>query len=38
MPRSTRDADVSHDLRKAIHRTGYYPEVVADGVFSAAGG
>ena len=38
MPRSTRDADVSHDLRQAIHRTGYYPEVVADGVFSAAGG
>lgn len=38
MPRSTRDADVSHDLRKAIHRTGYYPEVVTDGVFSAAGG
>src|SRR5919107_2360436 len=38
MPRSTRDADVSHDLRKAIQRTGYYPEVVADGVFSAAGG
>lgn len=38
MPRSTRDADVSHDLRKAIHRTGYYPEVVADGVFAAAGG
>jgi hypothetical protein len=38
MPRSTRDADVSHDLRQAIHRTGYYPEVVTDGVFSAAGG
>ncbi len=38
MPRSTRDADVSHDLRQAIHRTGYYPEVVADGVFAAAGG
>ena len=38
MPRSTRDADVSQDLRKEIHRTGYYPEVVADGVFSAAGG
>lgn len=32
------DADVSGDLREAIHRTGYYPEVVADGVFSAAGG
>jgi Ca2+-binding RTX toxin-like protein len=38
MPRSTRDADVSQNLRKEIHRTGYYPEVVADGVFSAAGG
>ena len=38
MPRSIRDADVSHDLRQAIHRTGYYPEVVADGVFSASGG
>jgi hypothetical protein len=38
MPRSTRDADVSHDLRQAIHRTGYYPDVVADGVFAAAGG
>ena len=38
MPRSTRDADVSHDLRQAIHRTGYYPEVVADGVFAASGG
>ena len=29
---------VSHDLRKAIDRTGYYPEVVADGVFSAVAG
>ena len=38
MPRSTRDADVSQNLRKEIHRTGYYPEVVADGVFSASGG
>ncbi|MDR7254516.1 hypothetical protein J2X46_003509 [Nocardioides sp. BE266] len=38
MPRSTRDLDVSDDLRQAIHRTGYYPEVVADGVFSASGG
>src|SRR6476469_2000105 len=38
MPRSTRDVDVSQDLRQAIHRTGYYPEVVAAGVFSAAGG
>ena len=32
------DADVSGELRRAIHRTGYYPEVVADGVFAAAGG
>ena len=38
MPRSTRDADVSHDLRQAIHRTGYYPEVVADGVAGALAG
>ena len=38
MARSTRDLDVSDDLRREIHRTGYYPEVVADGVFSAAGG
>lgn len=38
MARSTRDLDVSDDLRQAIHRTGYYPEVVADGVFSASGG
>ena len=38
MARSTRDLDVSDDLRREIHRTGYYPEVVADGVFSASGG
>ena len=34
----TPDADVSGELRSVIHRTGYYPDVVADGVFSAAGG
>jgi hypothetical protein len=38
MRSKTPDADVSGELRTAIHRTGYYPEVVADGVFSAAGG
>ncbi len=38
MARTTRDADVSNDLRQEIHRTGYYPDVVADGVFSASGG
>jgi hypothetical protein len=38
MARSTRDLDVSEDLRREIARTGYYPEVVADGVFSASGG
>ena len=32
------DRDAGADLRRAIERTGYYPEVVADGVFSAAGG
>ena len=31
-------ADRSHDLREAIDRTGYYPEVVADGVCSAVAG
>ena len=38
MRSKTPDADVSRELRAAIHRTGYYPEVVADGVFAAAGG
>ena len=38
MRSKTPDADVSRELRTAIHRTGYYPEVVADGVFAAAGG
>jgi len=30
--------DRSRDLRVAIERTGYYPEVVADGVSGAVGG
>jgi hypothetical protein len=30
--------DRSRDLQKAIERTGYYPDVVADGVFAALGG
>ena len=34
----TTEGDASADLRKDIHRTGYYPEVVCDGVFSATGG
>ena len=38
MPSATHDADLSGDLREAIHRTGFYPEVVSDGVFSASGG
>jgi hypothetical protein len=39
MPRSTTDdRDQSLALRNAIHLTGYYPEVVADGVGSAVGG
>lgn len=29
--------DVSQALREEIHLTGYYPEVVADGVFSSVG-
>jgi hypothetical protein len=32
------DRDRALDLRKAIHRTGYYPEVVADGVVGAVAG
>ena len=36
--RTTEDRDRRRDLRAAIDHTGYYPEVVADGVFSAAGG
>lgn len=35
-PRS--EFDRSHELRVAIDRTGYYPEVVADGVFAALSG
>ena len=35
-PRS--EADRTRELRTAIDRTGYYPEVVADGVFGAVGG
>jgi hypothetical protein len=35
---STRTDDRALQLRQAIDRTGYYPEVVADGVFAAAGG
>jgi len=33
--RTTGDQDRAHDLRAAIDRTGYYPEVVAEGVDSA---
>ena len=32
------DTDRSMELRKAIDRTGYYPEVVSGGVFSAVAG
>jgi hypothetical protein len=35
---TTRTEDRAFDLRKAIDRTGYYPEVVADGVRSAVAG
>lgn len=35
---STRTDDRARELRQAIDRTGYYPEVVADGVRSALGG
>ncbi len=47
MPRPVRQPDPRHDhdepdrareLREAIDRTGYYPEVVADGVQGAVGG
>lgn len=31
-------SDRSRELRTAINHTGYYPDVVADGVFSALGG
>ncbi|WP_426244340.1 DUF5998 family protein [Nocardioides sp. LHG3406-4] len=32
------DKDHARELRGAIDRTGYYPEVVADGVFAAVAG
>src|SRR5687768_8207705 len=32
------DRDSAADLRRAIERTGYYPEVVADGVAAALSG
>jgi hypothetical protein len=35
---TTRTEDRAHLLRQAIDRTGYYPEVVADGVRSAVAG
>jgi hypothetical protein len=35
---TTRTDDRSLELRKAIDRTGYYPEVVADGVRAAVAG
>lgn len=35
---TTRTEDRAFELRKAIDRTGYYPEVVADGVRSAVAG
>jgi len=35
---TTRTDDRALELRQAIDRTGYYPEVVADGVRSALGG
>lgn len=36
--RLTDERDRSRDLRTAIERTGYYPDVVADAVASAVGG
>lgn len=36
--RTTGEQDRTRDLRSAIDRTGYYPEVVADGVASAVAG
>jgi Family of unknown function (DUF5998) len=38
MPRPVDDVDQARDLRKAIDRTGYYPEVVADAVTGAVAG
>ena len=37
-PRASDDRDRIADLRAAIDRTGYYPEVVADAVADAVGG
>ena len=36
--RSRTTDDLDRELRKAIDRTGYYPEVVADGVRTAVAG
>ena len=36
--RTTDEVDRSRELRRAIEQTGYYPEVVADGVRAAVGG
>lgn len=36
--RTTGEQDRARDLRSAIDRTGYYPEVVADGVAAAVAG
>lgn len=38
MQSRTRPTDRSQELRRAIERTGYYPEVVVDGVQGAVGG
>ena len=37
-PHAATGHDRSRDLQKEIERTGYYPEVVADGVLGAVGG
>src|ERR1044072_6153491 len=36
--RTTDDGDRTFELREAIDRSGYYPEVVVDGVDAAIGG
>jgi len=38
LPRQLDDLDHARDLRRAIDRTGYYPEVVADAVDGAVAG
>ncbi len=38
MRSKTSETGPAGDLRRAIDHTGYYPEVVSDGVFSAVGG